>query len=115
MLYLAIAVVAVGVLLFVYGRKRMRESELGGLTARMSKVEAQAEYNRCRAVIAARLGDAPPGEIERLSERGAWMMDRIRGLEGDQTGPVQRARHRLALVEAAEREARGEAPRTGDQ
>ncbi len=105
MLYLVAAIVAVGALLFLYARKQVRESELGGLTARMSKAEAQAEYDRCRARIAERLGDAAPGEIERLSERGAWMMDRVRELEGDQTGPVQRARHRMALVEAAERDA----------
>ena len=105
MLYLALLLIAIAALVIAYARKQMRESEFGGQAARLSRAEALAEYDRCKARLAYMIAGGERRGIDRLAERGAWMMDRVRGLEGEQTGSVQRIRHKMKLMEAARRDA----------
>ncbi|MGG7568250.1 hypothetical protein ACQ5SO_19025 [Rhodovulum sp. DZ06] len=125
MIYLAIALIAAGTLAFLYTRKQMTDAANAGAVEGLGKDQARAEYDDIRNQIAtwyagmaggpALAHNGPLGaedqmrfqrrEIERLAERGAWMMDRIRGLEGAQTGPAQRVRYKMELIEAARRQA----------
>ena len=126
MIYLALVLAVACWLLIRWSRLQARHASHAALVAGMSKAEAQAEYDRCRAQLSARLAarSAMPGaaasrgapgaeaqlaperaEIETLAERGAWMMDRIRGLEGAQTGPAPRIRAKMELIDAAAQDA----------
>ena len=134
MIYLGLALIVALSLLLAYGKRKARDGSNAAAVAGLSAAQAQAEYDACRARIAALLGAvaspdrlAAPGaaltagdrairarrEINALAERGAWMMDRIRGLEGAQTGPAPRIRHRMELMEVATRDAQA-AARDGD-
>lgn len=127
MIYLAVFLVVAGWLLFRWSRLQSRDADMAGLIAGMSKSDAQAEYDRCRAQLSVWLAarSSMPGvaashgafgaeahlaperkQIEALAERGAWMMDRIRGLDGAQTGPAPRIRAKMDLMDAAAQDAR---------
>lgn len=126
MIYLALVLIAAATLAIMYARKQMRDHMNGTAAAALGREEAQAEYDDARNRIAVWYAGMATGhmgpetlggpgaydamryqrkEIDRLAERGAWMMDRIRGLDGAQTGPAQRVRHKMELMEAARRQA----------
>ncbi len=128
MIYLALALVVAGWLLFRWSRLQARNANHASLIAGMSKAEAQAEYNAIRAqlsvwiaaqasmsAVAASHGALGAeahvaherGRMDALAERGAWMMDHIRGLDGAQTGPAPRIRAKMELMDAAARDAHG--------
>ncbi|MFT7391672.1 MAG: hypothetical protein ACI9ZH_001903 [Paracoccaceae bacterium] len=125
MIYLAVIVIVAGWLAFRRARMQTRDTTMTALVAGMSRAEAQADYDECRARLSVRLAAAdtapavaaqmgarmddagPDADTHALAERGAWMMDRIRGLEGRQTGPAPRLRAKLELMDAAARDAQG--------
>lgn len=128
MIYVAVILVVAGWLTFRWARLQSGNANMAALVAGMTRAEAQAEYDRCRAelsvwlaarssmpAVAASHGAlgaeahlAPERkQIDALSERGAWMMDRIRGLDGEQTGPACRIRAKMDLIDAAARDALG--------
>jgi len=127
MIYLAAIIVVAGLLTVRWVRLQARTAEMTALVEGMSMQEAQAEYDRCREQLSIRLAKRAaqsafvwkpskfprridPGlglDIDTLAERGAWMMDRIRGLDGAQTGPAPRIRAKMDLMDAAAHDAQG--------
>ena len=126
MIYLALIILAGGTLLFLYARKKGREHQLLAWSRSLSVDEARAEYADRRNRIAVWYAGMASGpvtagslgplgsedhmrhqrrDIDGLAEEGAWLMDRIRETEGAQTGPAQRVRHKMELMEAARRQA----------
>lgn len=108
MLETLLGLTAVLVLAWRWSTQKARDGALGHEVVELSREETEAELARIRAALAAHLSGRAPLEAkaaDRLAERGAWMMDRIRGLDGAQTGPAPRIRCRMELMEAAAQDA----------
>lgn len=104
MIYLLVAQIVAIWLFWRWSSLKTRERRLGAETGAMGREQAEGELARIRAALGDHItGRAPmdPRAAEALAERGAWIMDRIRGMEGRQTGPAPRIRAKMELMEAA--------------